>query len=223
MNLKEYSDRELLAMSVANVLAGELKNVLTANDKATFAVPGGTTPGPIFDMLSSTRLDWSSVRVLLTDERWVPESDDQSNAALVRKRLLTEHAAAARFMPFYRDGMTAQEAAEDIAPMLEPELPLSVLLLGMGTDMHTASLFPGMAEMNEALDQHAPALIAVRPEGQPTERVTLSGRVLQGALATHLVVFGEEKRAALERAARLSPKDAPIALVLEDAKVHYAP
>ena len=89
--------------------------------------------------------------------------------------------------------------------------------------MHTASLFPGMTELDEALDQHAPALIAVRPEGQPTERVTLTGRVLQGALATHLVVFGEEKRAALERAARLNPKDAPIALVLEDAKVHYAP
>ena len=222
MNIKEYSDRELLAMGVANVLAGELKNALTGNDTVTFAVPGGTTPGPIFDMLGSTHLEWGAVRVLLTDERWVPESDKQSNAALVRSRLLNDHAAAARFMPFYREGMTAQEAADDMSSSLEAELPLSVLLLGMGADMHTASLFPGMSGLDEALHPHAPALLAVRPEGQPTERVTLSGRVLQGALTTHVVVFGDEKRAALERAARLDPREAPIAMVLEDAQVHWA-
>ncbi len=54
MNITEYADREMLAMNVANKLAGKLKSALSGNDRATFAVPGGTTPGPIFEMLSGT-------------------------------------------------------------------------------------------------------------------------------------------------------------------------
>ena len=95
MNIQEYPDRELLAMGLADLLASELKNCLLIHPWASFVVPGGTTPGPIFDSLCAADLDWSRVHVLLSDERWVPEDHDRSNAKLLRDHLFVERAAAA--------------------------------------------------------------------------------------------------------------------------------
>ncbi|MDW4497826.1 6-phosphogluconolactonase [Sulfitobacter sp. D35] len=222
MNIEEYADREMLVINLANKIAGEIRNCLLHHEFASFAVPGGTTPGPIFDALCSVDLDWSRVHVLLTDERWVPEENARSNTALVRERLLTERAAAATFVPFYRDGLSAAEAAPEIAEALAPELPVSVLLLGMGEDMHTASLFPGAPGLSQALDPDAPAVVAVSPDSQPEERISLSGPVLDGAMSKHLVIFGQAKRDALERAATLSGEDAPIGAVIGGGTVHWA-
>ncbi|MCZ4254977.1 6-phosphogluconolactonase [Sulfitobacter sp. G21635-S1] len=222
MNLIEYPDREILAMKVANRLAGELKKCLLVHEFASFAVPGGTTPGPVFDMLSGTDLDWGRVHVMLTDERWVPEEDARSNGALVRSRLLTGHAAAAQFLPFYQPGLEAEEGAAAIAPGLETQLPLSLLVLGMGDDMHTASLFPGAPGVAAAMAAGAPNLCVVRPEDQEIARVTLPAHVLRGAMSTHLIIFGDAKRAALERAETLPPEEAPVATVLNNAEVHWA-
>ena len=222
MNIIEYADREMLVMNVANKLAGNLKSALSGNDRATFAVPGGTTPGPIFEMLSATALDWSRVDVLLTDERWVGEGDERSNARLVKETLLTDHAAAARFIPFYREGLSPGEGAEEVAPTLAPYVPLSVALVGMGDDLHTASLFPGDPSLPAALANNAPLLCPVYPEGQSTARVTLPAHVLNGALNKHLVIFGSEKRAALKRAESLSALEAPISTLLDDLQVYWA-
>ena len=222
MNIIEYADREMLVMNVANKLAGKLKSALSGNDRVSFAVPGGSTPGPIFEMLSATDLDWDRVDVMLTDERWVDEHDPLSNARLVREHLLNDRAAAARFIPFFRAGLSPGEGAEAVAPSLASHMPISVLLLGMGDDMHAASLFPGDPGLPDALAADAPLLCPVYPEGQPTARVTLPAHVLDGALNKHLVIFGEEKRAALERAQGLSPDEAPIAAVLDETEVYWA-
>ena len=69
MDLQTYPDRDFLAIDVANQLAGELKNALLHNDNVSFVVPGGTTPGPIFDALCAADLDWDRVTVMLSDER----------------------------------------------------------------------------------------------------------------------------------------------------------
>lgn len=222
MNLIEYPDREILAMKVADQLAGELKKCLLVHEFASFAVPGGTTPGPVFDMLNGTDLEWGRVHVMLTDERWVPEDDAQSNAALIRSRLLTGRAATAQFIPFYQDGVDAAAGAAAVAPTLRGELPLSLLVLGMGDDMHTASLFPGAEGLTAAMASDAPLLCALRPKGQDIARVSLPAHVLRGAMSTHLIIFGDEKREALERAQGLAPEHAPIAAVLKGATVHWA-
>ncbi|MGJ8545607.1 MAG: 6-phosphogluconolactonase [Sulfitobacter sp.] len=221
MIFKEYIDQDMASIGLANQLAGNLENALLTHGTASLAVPGGTTPGPVFDSLCAADLDWANVQVFLTDERWVPEGDAQSNAALIRKRLLTSRAATAQFLPFYDAARPLPQAAEALSERLAAHLPISALLLGMGEDMHTASLFPGAADLAAGLAEDAPALVPVT--SQATPRISLSAQVLEGALAKHLVIFGDAKRAALERAQELTPQEAPIAAVLSDITVHWAP
>jgi 6-phosphogluconolactonase len=222
MKLIEYADREALAIDLANVLAGELENALLSHDRVSLAVPGGTTPGPIFDSLSAASLDWARVQVMLTDERWVSPDHEMSNAGLLRKRLLVGPAAAAGFTPFFVDGLTAAEASEDLSDTVAQYLPLTVLVLGMGADMHTASLFPGSDGLAAAMAGDAPAVCPIHVAGQDIVRITLSRPVLEGAMSTHVVIFGDEKRAALERALTLPAHEAPIGAVLKEAVVHWA-
>ncbi len=222
MKIFDYADREMLALNLANLLAGQLKSHLLRHDTASFAVPGGSSPGPIFDVLSAVDLDWHRVRVFPTDERWVPQEHPRSNGRLICDRLLRSHAAAATFLPLYAPVGAPEDVLVDIEAMLLPELPISVLMLGMGADMHTASLFPGAEGLAAALAPDAPVLAALRPDDMPERRVSLTARVLDGALNKHLVIFGDEKRAALERATALPPEAAPINAVLSETNVHWA-
>jgi len=222
MIFHEYPDAELMMMDLADTLASELKSCLLTHESATFCVPGGTTPGPIFDTLSAVHLEWDRVTVIPSDERWVPEQHDRSNAKLIRSRLLKAQAQAASFVSFSGSG-DLEAALPDFIQALDGHLPISVLLLGMGPDMHTASLFPGSDRLEEALAPQAAPLVAITAPGQPELRVTLSARILREALATHIVITGSEKCAALETARHLPELDAPVRAVLSGAQVHWAP
>lgn len=222
MNILEYADREMLVIAVANRLAGDLKNALLAQDRVSLAVPGGTTPGPIFDLLSATDLDWARVHIMLTDERWVPQDHAMSNTQLLHDRLITGHAAKARFVPFYQPGLSAAEGCTATAETLAAHMPLSVLMLGMGADMHTASLFPGAEGQEAAMAEGAPLLCPIKAPDQDIERVTLPAHALNASLTKHLVIFGADKRTALERAIHLPALEAPIGAVLSGTEIHWA-
>ncbi|MEM1302822.1 MAG: 6-phosphogluconolactonase [Pseudomonadota bacterium] len=223
MKLETYPDRELMMIDLANTLAGDLKGCLLRHDHASFVVPGGTTPGPIFDNLCAAALDWSRVHVMLSDERWVPEDNPRSNTGLLRARLFQNRAAEARYVPLYAEAEAPEDALSSLIADVERELPISVLLLGMGADMHTASLFPGADNLTPAMDASAPALMAMRAPGAPEPRITLTAPVLAGAMTTHVVITGDEKRAALDAAQSLTLEEAPISVVLRNATVHWAP
>ncbi len=223
MELIEYPDREVLALDLADVIASELGNQLRHEERAMLVVPGGTTPGPVFDALCAARLDWDRVDIALSDERWVPEDHPRSNTALVKSRLMVERAAAARFLPFYAGGDDPDPHLGRVADGMAAHLPVSVALLGMGDDMHTASLFPRGDNLRLALDPQAPVLVSMRVDSQPEVRVTFSAPVLRAALSLHIVIMGVDKRAALERAQGLRPEEAPVAALLGDAVVHWAP
>lgn len=218
----EYADRDMLTLALANRIAGELRTALSQRDMATLAVPGGTSPGPVFDDLCAVDLEWDRVNVMLTDERWVPETSDRSNTRLLRDRLLTNKAASANLLPLYADYPTPEEGLGALAEGIKAQLPLSVVLLGMGADMHTASIFPEADKLDEALSPGAPVLLPMRAPGAPEPRITLSAEALDGAMAKHILIFGAEKRAALDNAKGKTPKDAPINAVLNGATVHWA-
>lgn len=222
MNLIEYPDRDFLFLRVADLIAGELRQALSTQDRVTFAVPGGTTPGPVFDTLAALPLDWERVDVMLCDERWVPESSERSNGALVRRRLLTGPAAEASFHPFWRDTGYPEDALEELDAEIAKVLPVHVLLLGMGDDMHTASIFPDGDRLAEALAADAPSLLPMRRAGEDEQRITLSMRELSRAMHIHVLITGASKKEALIRAASLPPEQAPIAALLSTATFHWA-
>ncbi|OED47755.1 6-phosphogluconolactonase [Rhodobacteraceae bacterium (ex Bugula neritina AB1)] len=223
MTFNEYADQDMLAIEVANEIAGDLKTHLLHHDAASFAVAGGTTPGLIFDDLCAADIEWSRVHVMATDERWVAADTARSNAAMIHGRLLQNRAAEAQFLPFHVPQREPEDVLAELESLVVPELPLSVLLLGMGEDMHTASLFPGAAGIERALAADAPPLVVMRPDSQPEARISLTARVLDAAIAKHLVIFGDAKRRALEQALALPPETAPIQAVLSETTVHWAP
>jgi 6-phosphogluconolactonase len=221
MDFRDYSDAEMMMIELANELAGDLENALLTHDRVSFAVPGGTTPGPIFDTLSAVDLGWERIDVMLTDERWVPEASERSNTRLLRERLLVDKAAAATLIPLYADAPTPEDKLPSLAAAIDPLTPISVMLLGMGADMHTASIFPGADQLDLALHGDD-TLVPMRAPGAAEPRITLSAKVLKGAMSRHVVIIGDEKRAALDKARRLKPDAAPIAAVLAGSTVHWA-
>ncbi len=161
--------------------------------------------------------------MILTDERWVPEDSPRSNARLLRERLLVGKAAAANFIPYYTGGAEPDVDLADKAAEVRALCPITFVLLGMGADMHTASLFPGADRLAKALGADAPEVLAMHAPGAEEPRVTLSANVLNGAMQKHLVILGPEKRAALENAQAIGdPMRAPVSAVLDGLTVHWA-
>jgi 6-phosphogluconolactonase len=222
MNLIEYPDRDLLMLALADKIAGQLGEFLRRDGRASLCVPGGTTPGPIFDALSAVDLDWANVAVFLNDERWVPEDSPRSNTRLLRERLLRDKAAVAQLVPLYDPAPRPEDRLPGLSEGLAAHLPISVLLLGMGADMHTASLFPGADLLEQALAPDAPVLMALRAEAAGEPRITLTAPVLKAAMHIHILITGAEKRTAIERATGLSESEAPIRTVLDQATIHWA-
>jgi 6-phosphogluconolactonase len=221
MQFIEYADAELMMIDLADTLASQLRQALGLGERASLAVPGGSTPGPIFDSLCAVDIDWARVDVMLTDERWVPEASERSNTRLLRQRLLTNRAAAAHLVPLYAEAAEPENKLAELAAGVAATLPLSVVLLGMGADMHTASIFPGADRLDEALNG-PDILVAMRAPGAPEPRITLSAPVLRAAISRHIVITGAAKREAFERAKSLSHKEAPVAAVLKGSTIHWA-
>ena len=218
----EYNDREELVSSVAKILAYDLIASIKDRENVMFSVPGGSTPGPIFDKLCEFDLDWRRVSIILNDERWVPESNERSNTKLLRERLLIKKATLATYISMYSDTITPELGIPKLKKRVDPNLPISVLLFGMGADMHTASLFPGGDKLEEALSNNAPTLLPMRAAGAMEARMTLTAQVLNSSRFKHLVIFGEEKRKAFEKAIDLPNSIAPISAILPGASVHWA-
>lgn len=223
MTLIEYADRDMMMLDLADQIASELAQMLDHEPRASLAVPGGTTPGPVFDALSAVDLDWSRVDVMLTDERWVGEDSPRSNTALLKRRLLVDRAAHAHLVPLYAPTARPEDSLDALSGAVQAATPLSVVLLGMGEDMHTASLFPGADRLGEALSPDAPALLPMRAPGADEPRITLTAPVLNGAMSKHLLIMGAAKRAALQRVQSItSLLEAPVKAVMADMRVHWA-
>lgn len=221
-DVREYRSREALFTALTDQVADELRAALAAGP-ATLAVPGGTTPQPFFESLRTEVLDWTRVRVMLTDERFVPENSDRSNTRLIRETLLQDAAAAAQYVPFYVPADRPEDVLAELTQPIAAALPLSVCVLGMGADMHTASLFPGADRLSEALSAGASQVLPMRAPGADEPRLTLTLPVLQASGAVHILITGQDKREALEAAlAGDNIEDAPVRGVLGQATVHWA-
>ncbi len=214
------------AVALAERIAEQLRVALAGRNRAVLAVSGGSTPKGLFERLSHEQLDWAKVQVTLVDERWVPDSDERSNARLVQSHLLQHAAGAACFVPLYT-GDASPEAglAEADARIGALGLPFDAVVLGMGEDGHTASFFPGGDHLAEALDMDGRArVLPMRAPGAGEPRITLTLPTLLDTRALYLLVSGEKKRDLLADA-RLgigAARDYPVHAVLAQQRVPVA-
>lgn len=219
----EYKDREMQAVGLAAMVAGQLTSAITANGKAVLAVPGGATPELFLSALSKATIAWESLTILLTDERLVPQNSLRSNSRVVKEFLLQGPAAAATFAPLCT-GQNPPIAAEKSISEL---LPIDVCVLGMGTDMHTASLFAGAVGIEAAVNpKNTQSLAFLLPPGSDERRITLTAKALRSSKKTHILIAGADKKQALEHALLPGPVyEAPVRSVLRGSglvTIHYA-
>jgi len=215
----DYADRQSWANKAADKIAELLDSSIASRGAASLMVAGGTTPQPIFNRLSHLHLDWPKVHVGLTDERWVRPNHPQSNEHLVRHSLLRHQARSARFHPLYRDTPRPSGAIADAERTINAiPRPFDAVLLGMGTDGHFASLFPGLPETKAGLDLHNPALcVAVDKQQNGFARLSLTISALLHARLILVAISGRPKRTvALQALAGGS--DTPIATLLSHRK-----
>lgn len=214
--------------AIAAHIANALRSAIAARGRASLAVSGGKSPIPMFEALRDQDLDWSKVSVVLVDERVVPLDHDASNTALVARHLLQGRAAAARFLPFFRE-LSSQFNAEVLDALVSDAAerisdlpwPLDVAVLGMGEDAHTASLFPGAPGYAPAIatdDQLAWVVPEQAPIPAPHARLTFTLHALLEARELLLSISGESKLAVYRRAAQKADPALPISLVLNQTQ-----
>lgn len=214
------------AVALSHALSGEIKvdleEAIQVRGVASLVVSGGRTPQRLFEQLRSEKLDWANVWVTLADERWVDTSDATSNERLVREHLLGGSAANARFVGLKNPAPTP-EAGADWAwrALSRVPHPYDVIVLGMGEDGHTASLFPDSLALARALDPTAaPACVAVNALAAPHARVSLNLAALFDARRIILHIEGEAKWQVYQKArAPGSANELPVRAVLHQQEV----
>lgn len=226
--IKEQN-REMLTNRLVGDVAVRLQRAIAKRGRATLALSGGATPGPFMTQLGKVDLDWKNIIVTLSDERWVPANHPRSNHRLVNETLFSGRAKAATFVPLYQEGMDRHHAVVPLSERLTRDvLPLDVCVLGMGEDLHTASLFPGVEGLARALDPSCPTpLMTLMPATINEPRMTMTASALLNAHQIHLLIAGERKEVALIKACKTSDiLTAPIKAILDGpapVTVWYAP
>jgi 6-phosphogluconolactonase len=201
--VEQFEGPDALAARAAAIIRETAAASITARGVFTLALSGGSTPEKAYRLLAGDApgaVDWPRVRLFLGDERFVPADDARGNLSMIRRSLLTGPPSAASFFPVPTDAPTANQAARDYSRTLatsfgipENGLPprFDLILLGLGDDGHTASLFPH----HEALKESQAWLVASPPGvlPPPVERVTFTFPVLNAARAVVFLVAGANK------------------------------
>jgi 6-phosphogluconolactonase len=203
------SELELRIPASADAARREAAELLAeaAGRGGHLALSGGSTPGPAYELAAELAPDWSATEIWFADERCVPPDDERSNYRLVRERLLARLACSPAAEHRIRGERPADEAADAYNRELD-SLVLDLVLLGIGADGHTASLFPN----DPALDEQKRRAVAVRRPD--VDRVTLTPPVLQSASAVIFLAVGDDKAEAVRRAFAEPPSPAtPASLV----------
>jgi len=218
---RRYADIETASHELAARIAASLDAAIGARGLASLVVSGGRSPVKLFEILRAQPLDWERVCVALADERWVSPEDAESNEHLVREVLLKDRAAAARFLGLKNGAPTpdlgAVSAWETFARVPRP---FDAVVLGMGDDGHTASLFPGSPNLPRALNQAAAAgCVGMWAPAAPHPRLSLNLTALLDSRRIAVLITGESKWRTYTAACAAGPvEDMPIRAVLRQPR-----
>lgn len=229
-NWRQFEDRDALVTALRAGIESQLQAAVETRGQASWAVSGGSTPKPLFEAMQQSPLDWRHIDVALVDERWVPFDHPRSNEAFVAKNLLACRAADARLVGMKTDHDQAGDAAEEVNARYDAiAQPFDSVLLGVGPDGHTASLFPGADGLETAFALGAPTCVALTAQktavtGDEVERMSLSADALARARHVLVMITGAEKKAVLENALD-QPSNLPIGRLhaMKPFDVYWAP
>jgi 6-phosphogluconolactonase len=224
MQIQHFSEARLLTDTLVEKLCQILSDAVAERGQAYLVVSGGKTPLALFKSLAKTEIAWDKVTVTLADERCVGLNDPARNEALVREVLLQNKASKAEFLSLYDEGYSLEETEQKLA-----SLPVfDAVILGMGEDGHTASLFPCAVELKLGLDDHAKAIIQLHPQTAAHQRISLTKPRLLKTRHMFLHLLGQQKLSVLEKAkASEDAIEMPIRAFINQSKtavqVMYAP
>lgn len=215
-----FANREEASRRAANFITDRLRDRLADANAASLVVSGGSTPVRCFEHLSLAPLRWAKVYVMMSDERWVPPDESDSNEGLVRRHLLQHEAGAASLLPIFDGSDTPVERCLSLEAQFEQvPRPFACTLLGMGSDGHFASLFPDAPNLAAALEvSNAAAFVPIATAASPHPRISMTLRALLDSNAIVLLIFGAEKREVYEAAAS-GDATLPIAALLQQRAV----
>jgi 6-phosphogluconolactonase len=222
-----FDSGEDLFAALALEITVRLADAVAARGRASLVATGGTTPAPLYDALAAEPAPWERIEITLTDERWVATDSDDSNEALVRRRLLQDRAAAAELIGLKTPHASPDEAAPAVDRALAAMVrPFDVVILGMGEDGHIASLFPHAPELAVGLDRSAAQLVcAVHRPGAAgaSDRLSMTLPAILGSRWIVVLVRGQEKLEVARRARESGdPFDLPVRAVLRQDEVPAA-
>ena len=221
MKLKSIcKDREEAARALAQRLGEVLSHGIKQRGKATLVVSGGTSPLRLFELLRQVPLDWSKVAVIPSDERLVPTDSAERNETMVRQTLLTGLASDATLISLVsdeNDPAACEQFANDNLAILDG--PFDAVVLGMGDDGHTASLFPDASDIEYAIGSDKLCIVQDVPSQKRT-RISLTPKALLNSREIDVLVFGDSKYAMLEKAIASGPSaEFPIRIALHQTQV----
>jgi len=223
-----FTQQDDLTEALSQSIIAQLQEAIATKGKASLLVSGGSTPKPLFAKLKKATLQWDKVTIGLCDERWVPSSHADSNEQFVKDFLMQDKAGKASFVGMYKEGRNAHEAEAVCSQEMQQFLPFDVVILGMGADAHTASLFPGNEKLEEAFDlKNQDLCISIEPKSAPHMRMSLTLSAILSAEHLYLHFEGKEKLSVYEEAISGDDRHTmPIRSVLnqdiKDIEVYYA-
>jgi 6-phosphogluconolactonase len=194
-----FERAEELNKVFAREIVAHLRGAIATRGTANLVVSGGSTPAPLFELLTKTEIDWAKVTILLADERWVASDHPDSNEGLLKRTLLQGQASQAKFVSLISAFPDEERTLKEINAALKQIDCFDVVILGMGNDGHTASLFPCSAELKEGLTTSAAALM-VQPATAPHQRISLSAQRLKKTHVGFVHTVGADKAATYEAA-----------------------
>ena len=214
----EYDTANEWSSEVAEHIAIALVADIKKYGKASLALSGGNSPKPFLEKLALYRLPWDKVFVTLVDERFVPADDPSSNEKLIREFFLENCTGAVQFLPLYRDPDIQKNINLLNQNMILNDLHYSVVVLGMGEDGHTASLFPNSDNLDEGLFDPVNMYSIQEAPVEPKTRISMNLCAIGEARKIFIPLNGTSKKKVFEKASQGITKNLPISFVLENFK-----